>query len=176
MLLWRISTRRRKPGWSGDNPIFPFLAPRLGFHRTEQKHEYHLLSPPLFIQLSPPLSQLGSTCLQNRDRMQIPIPTARQSCRQWPCVLAWRRTEEAIHSRNCALPLLLVLRLQTLSSLRHPSLETCSGADADAADIVAYIVLTALSFRDREKERARECYKVLQGTNQRCCGTELLPS
>ena len=106
---------------------------------------------------------LGSTCLHNRDRMQIPIPTELQTA------TAAERARMA-GGRGYSFQKLRTPPSpppppppSTAAPLRHPSLETCSGGAT--ADIVAYIVLTALSFRDREKEREREreSYTVVQG-------------
>ena len=133
--------------WSGDgkrdNPIFPFLLALLSplSRLSPHKAKTRIPSPLPFSAL------LGSTCLHNRDRMQIPIPTELQTVGARSHGRSWVGGRGYSFQKLRTPPL---LRLQTLS-LRHPSLETCSGAAA--ADIVAYIVLTALSFRDREKER-----------------------
>ena len=66
----------------GDNPIFPFLLSVSAF--TAQSKNTNTISSPLLssVQLCSPLLSsplLGSTCLHNRDRMQIPIPTELQT-------------------------------------------------------------------------------------------------
>ena len=137
--------RRRR-----DNPIFPFLPAVSAF--TAQSKNTNPISFPLFSSPCPPLHSSSDqlVCITGTECKS----RSRQSCRRLraSCALARPAGEEAIHSRNCP-P--FPVRRQTLSPSDIPPLRLAL-APTDAAYIVAYIVLTALSFRDREKEREGE--------------------
>ena len=100
---------------------------RLSPHKAKTRTPSPFPCSALLALLSTPL--LGSTCLHNRDRMQIPIPTELQTAACVVCARSAGGGRGYSFQKLPSIPRPPAPATSDPLSVRHPSLETCSGAD-----------------------------------------------